>query len=1135
MALSVSSDLDFQTLEELRHTGIHLIGDVPWGTHFCQFYQEKQDLIDTLVPYFKAGLENNEYCVWVTSEPLRKEEAKAALAAEVGNLGNYLSRGQLEILDYREWYTADGKFKSDRVLRAWVDRLEAALARGFDGLRLTGNTFWLEKSDWKDFTQYEAAIDAVIGQCRMLAMCTYSLARCGAIEIVDVISNHAFALIKRSGKWEIIESAGRRRREQLESLVKERTRGLEEANAQLQAEIAERKQAEAALRESEAHSRTLSETMFQGVVYQDAEGNILSMNPAAVAILGKTPEDFLGTTSVDQGPDCVREDGSPFPGLEHPSMVALATGREVRNVTMGVYNSREKGYRWLDITAVPLFRSGEERPYEVYTVFQDITERKRMEETLRQSLERLEKVLEVETVGVMFWDLNTGCMTGANETFLKLMGYSRSEVEAGELFWQKLTPPEYFDLSRAEVEKFLKTGRVGPYEKEYFCKDGTRRWLLFAGSSLGGNQCVEFCVDIADRKQAEQALRDSETRFRSVLDGSRDVIYRFNMRTGHYEYISPSVATVVGFSVQELMVQDSAAALAMVHPDDRPVFEAAIARLRETGSIEAEYRQLTKSGEYRWLSNAMSLTTDEAGQPLYRNGNIRDITERRRAEEALRESDQRLRSLFENSTDAIFLTAVDGRIFAANPSACAMFGMSEREIRENGRAALIAPDDPRVAAALETRLREGRVHAEFTFVRKDGSRFEGDVTSIVLDEAGDAFVIVHDITERKMEEERLRQAQKLESLGLLAGGVAHDFNNLLVGVIGNASLASEMLEADHPAAELVQGVIKAGEQAAHLTRQMLAYSGKGKFLMEQLDLSVLVPEMVSLVQPSIPKKIALRMDLDDKLPSIEADRGQVQQVFMNLALNAAEAIGSQEGAITVSTGLQVVDDAFVRIHPEAASLEPGQYVSLAVRDTGCGMDESTRAKIFDPFFSTKFIGRGLGLAAVAGILRGHKAAILVTSAPGRGTTFTVLFPPSARSGKMTAPAPANRTVRGSGVVLVIDDEEVVREMARRTLERDGYTVLVAESGPAAIDILKRRPGKVDLAVLDLSMPGMNGEEVLPALRRLRPEMKVFVSSGYSEAEAMSMFHGQRVSGFIQKPYTSAALAERVSHALDSAS
>jgi CheY-like chemotaxis protein len=249
-----------------------------------------------------------------------------------------------------------------------------------------------------------------------------------------------------------------------------------------------------------------------------------------------------------------------------------------------------------------------------------------------------------------------------------------------------------------------------------------------------------------------------------------------------------------------------------------------------------------------------------------------------------------------------------------------------------------------------------------------------------------------------------------------------------------------------------------------------------------------------------------------------------------VALNAAEAIGSGGGTITVRTGVLEVDAGYTKRHPGAADLTPGKYVFLEVRDAGCGMDASTRAKIFDPFFTTKFMGRGLGLAAVAGIVRGHKGAIEVVSTLAEGSCFTVLFPASGR--QVESPAPA-RTVapRGAGTVLVVDDEHVVRELARRALELHGYSVLVAEDGRAAIDVLKKHSGPIELVVLDLSMPHMNGEELLPQLRKVRPDVKVVVSSGYSESEVLALFQGQRVSGFIQKPYTSKSIAERVKASL----
>jgi len=387
--------------------------------------------------------------------------------------------------------------------------------------------------------------------------------------------------------------------------------------------------------------------------------------------------------------------------------------------------------------------------------------------------------------------------------------------------------------------------------------------------------------------------------------------------------------------------------------------------------------------------------------------------------------------------------------------------------------------------------------------------------------------IAHDITDRKRSEERLRQSQKLESIGMLAGGIAHDFNNLLVGVMGNASLVQEMLAPGDPAVELLDTVIKTSEEAAHLTRQMLAYAGKGKFLIEPVNLSGVLPAMSALVRHSISKKIALQLDLAPDLPAIEADRSQMQQIFMNLVFNASEAIGSGAGTITVRTGVEEVGKDYAQCHPEAAEPRPGRYVFLEVRDTGCGMNETTRAKVFDPFFSTKLMGRGLGLAAVSGIVRGHKGAITVSSAPGKGSCFTVLLPAS--ESVAVAPQVVSRgaALEGAGTILVVDDENAVRELTKKALERYGYRVLLAESGPEAIDIFKRHPSEISLVILDSGMPGMSGEETFPELRRIRPEVKVLISSGYSEAETMSAFQGSQVTGFVPKPYTAAHLAERV--------
>jgi CheY-like chemotaxis protein len=371
---------------------------------------------------------------------------------------------------------------------------------------------------------------------------------------------------------------------------------------------------------------------------------------------------------------------------------------------------------------------------------------------------------------------------------------------------------------------------------------------------------------------------------------------------------------------------------------------------------------------------------------------------------------------------------------------------------------------------------------------------------------------------------------------LLAGGIAHDFNNLLVGVIGNASLAQKLLPAGHDVAEYLEEILKSGEKAAHLTRQMLAYAGKGRFEVQPLNLSAVVEEMSGLVRSSISRAVLLRTNLEPDLPAVEADPGQIEQVVMNLLINAAEAIGDKSGLIAVQTGVRDLDKGHIDLELEDADIRPGRYVFLEVRDNGCGLDEATKARIFDPFFTTKFMGRGLGLAAVAGIVRAHRGAIKVSSTSDKGSSFLVLFPAGNRAA--AAPAPARQEderLVGSGTILLVDDEETVRGLAKKTLEQYGYDVLVADSGPAAIAIFKRASNRISLVILDLSMPGMDGRATLPELLKIKPDVAVIISSGYSEAETLNLFAESHIAGFIQKPYTARQLAMKVKATLMSES
>ncbi len=392
-----------------------------------------------------------------------------------------------------------------------------------------------------------------------------------------------------------------------------------------------------------------------------------------------------------------------------------------------------------------------------------------------------------------------------------------------------------------------------------------------------------------------------------------------------------------------------------------------------------------------------------------------------------------------------------------------------------------------------------------------------------------------DVTERRRFNERLQQTQKLESLGLLAGGIAHDFNNLLTGIMGNASLALDELPSDSQVRENLEAVVSASARAATLTRQLLAYAGKGRFVIEQLNLSEMVREITNLLRTSMPRTVELRLELQEGLPSIEGDSAQLQQLIMNLVINAAESV--EEGktdTVRIITRLEWVNQAYIDRMVAPNGVSSGTYVTLEVSDTGRGMDSETLSRIFDPFFTTKFTGRGLGLAAVMGMVRGHKGALHVESTPGKGSSFKVLFPPSdGHAGKLQRVRPG-KSHAAYETLLVIDDDSAVRQTAKSALESYGYKVVAAANGKEGVDLFEELGDKIDAVLLDMTMPVMSGEETLVTLKRMRPGIPIVLSSGYDEAEATRRFTDKGLAGFVQKPYTAAELAEIMKSALASA-
>ena len=517
-----------------------------------------------------------------------------------------------------------------------------------------------------------------------------------------------------------------------------------------------------------------------------------------------------------------------------------------------------------------------------------------------------------------------------------------------------------------------------------------------------------------------------------------------------------------------------------------------------------------------------------------------DMSEQKANERKLQEAALRLQRAQSIAFIGDFVLDLPAGVLTGSPECFRIMGIPGRsEISLEHWDALVHPEDRALFESL------GKEDYNIEFRLSDSSHGVEIVNSIGLyekDKAGNVNRVVgtiQDITERKQfeaKQEQLRkqllQAQKMESLGVLAGGIAHDFNNLLTGILGNAELAKFSIHDPEKMHTRLENIMEASKRAAELTNQLLAYSGKGKFVIGPINLSDQVKEIGELLLASIGKNARLEYSLDPNLPIIEGDQSQIQQIVMNLIINGAEALESKPGIIKVSTGVMDVEQvqklSIVEIAPG-----PEPLVYLQVEDNGVGMDRETTERLFDPFFTTKFTGRGLGMAAVLGIVRGHRGGIAVDSTPGSGSRFTILFPSSDLELKLSDPKMAvdHKRWYGQERVLVIDDEEMVRNLLSDTLTTYGYSVLLAAEGQKGIDLYRQHQEEIQLVLVDLTMPNLDGKATVQKLRKTNDDVKVLLMSGYSEEEAMNEFTSLSVTGFISKPFKHDELMDKVSGAL----
>jgi PAS domain S-box-containing protein len=674
-------------------------------------------------------------------------------------------------------------------------------------------------------------------------------------------------------------------------------------------------------------------------------------------------------------------------------------------------------------------------------------------------------------------------------------------------------------------------------------------WLEVVAAQHQGPDGVGYFAllrDVSDLRVAVAALRASENRYRTLAENASDLILEVGA-DGRFKFLSPNCSNLLSLPLEEVLgktMEDSGIA-ENLHPEDRRSLFGTFRRGVESGhTTRSRFRFLYPDDTWHWLE-IVSNPFEQSDGSWSVVAVCRDVTETEHAQQRLRESEERYRIVTEIGRDGIAEANEAGEIVFASPSMEWLWGYKPAELLgrnyKEHTVDVIHPDDIDVVLAEydDVHVRGGTVrYSTMRVLHKDGSwKWVRSVGTFYETASGERryLEVSRDVDdeiraeqERRELEEKMQQAQRLESLGVMAGGITHDFNNLLTPILGDASLALLDLPLDSPVRIRIEKIQKAAHRAAALTNQMLAYSGQGAALIEPIDLSQLVEEMRQLLEGAVSGKAVLVSDLTDDLPAVEADATQLSQVVMNLITNASEAVEEGVGRIILRTGTVEAEKVDLLSLYGVNELTPGTYVFVEVIDDGCGMDEKTKARIFDPFFTTKFTGRGLGLAAALGIVRSHYGAIEIDSTVGVGTRFRVLIPSAGRPAIRPAP-PISLSAewRGSGTVLVVDDDEGVRDMVGETLRRVGLTVLLAAGGRQGVELFRRHADEIRAVVLDRTMPDIGSEEVFDEIRRIRPGARVILISGRSEERATWHFLDKGLDAFLHKPFEPVILLDRV--------
>ena len=829
-------------------------------------------------------------------------------------------------------------------------------------------------------------------------------------------------------------------------------------------------------------------------------GGFESVNAAACRDLGYTREELLALSVPDVDPSVTPESWARL-------WEALVRGDTATLLT--TQRRKDGSVRPVEVSRTLLTFQGRTL---LFSSARDISERQAAEQALRASEEKFSRAFQASPDAININALD-GTYLEVNEAFVRMSGWTRDETLGRTTLDLGLwAHAEDRDRMRALLQK---DGSFVGLEAEFRMKDGSRRHGLVSGTLIqfqGETRLLSITRDITEWKAAEAAIRRSEDKFSRAFHASPDAIVLTRLSDGVYLDVSEGFEKLSGWPRSEAIGRSALELSIWADPKDR---ERAVELIRHQGEytgLEVRFRRRDGS----LLTGLMSGRTMEVdGQPCLLSV-TRDISDWKAAEATLRSTEQRLRTVLSNSQAVIYQLDPQGRFLLSEGLGLANLGLRPGQVV--GQNALEVYRDDLVTVRQIQQALAGIRSRQTT--EAAGRTFD-NFLSPVFDEEGrveSVIGIATDVTEHRQMEAALLQSQKLESLGILAGGIAHDFNNLLTVVMGNLNLAQLQIPEEHRVAPFLANIAATVRRATELTKQMLAYSGRGHFVVRPQDLNETIRDVTQLLEVSIPKKVRFQLDLAPELLAIQADPAQVQQVVMNLVTNAAEAIGDQEGVIRLATSAVSFQEHDLPQVAWGEPLTPGAYVLLEVSDTGHGIAPEVLGRIFDPFFTTKDSGRGLGLSAMLGILRGHRAGLRILSEVGRGSTFQVWFPATEDPAPRTIDPEAPVELMLRGRVLLVDDEPAIREAIGSALGAFGLEVETAQDGQEAVERFLAMDPKPDLVLMDVTMPRMNGREAFQRMNELDPSVPVVLCSGFTEQDSIRTLSGRAPSAFLQKPF-----------------